>query len=196
MKEIYDEQKINVLLAQNAIVETERLILRPVKIADAEDIFEYSQDEENVYYLYDKYESVEVGRARIASYFEKEPLGKYGIVLKENNKLVGTIDFRVNNLQGEIGYGLNKKYWGHGYVPEAARALIKLGFEIFHLPHIAASCLEENHRSARVMQKCGMQLEARRPKTRLFHNKWITECEYGITDDEYFSGVDQHHFEK
>ena len=196
MKEIYSDKQIDVLLSQHATLTTERLILRPVKLSDVEDLFAYSQDEDNVYYLYDKYTSLEDGRQRIANYFEKEPLGKYGIVLKENQRLIGTIDFRVNGSQGEIGYGLNKKYWGHGYVPEASRTLIAMGFEIFHLPHIAATCLEENHRSARVMEKCGMQLEARRPKTRLFHNQWVTECEYGITDDEYFSGVDEHQFGK
>lgn len=62
--------------------------------------------------------------------FYGEPLGKYGIEVKETGKMIGTIDLRVNetNNIGELGYVLNRTFWGNGYMPEAATALVELGF--------------------------------------------------------------------
>ena len=95
----------------------------------------------------------------IANYFMSAPLGKYGIELKENQQFIGTIDLRVqeNEDNAEIGYALNKNYWGRGFVPEASQALIKLGFEELNLVRIFAYHDAENPKSGRVMEKLGMR---------------------------------------
>ena len=53
----------------------------------------------------------------------------------------------------ELGYTLNKAFWGQGIVPEAARMLLSLGFEKLALVRIYALHDQRNHRSGRVMEK-------------------------------------------
>ena len=60
---------------------------------------------------------------------ENLPAG-YGIVVKGTDKVIGSVDFNHRHEDDvlEIGYTLHPDYWGRGYVPEAARALIDLAF--------------------------------------------------------------------
>ena len=109
---------------------TNRLLLRPWKIEDCEDLYEYGKDEEvrpNVGGKPNK--SVEESKKIIEMFIKNND--SYAIVLKEENKVIGgiglhnkVIDERVQELeQREIGYVLNPKYWGNGYVPEAVKYL-------------------------------------------------------------------------
>lgn len=188
MEKVMTEEKVSLFLAENQLLETPRLFLRPVTLQDASDIYEYGKDPENTYYIYQTYTSLEEARERLADYFLKEPLGKFAIVLKAENKVIGTIDFRVKAGQGEIGYALNKNYWGQSLVPEASEALLKLGFLKMKLPHIYATCLKENQASSRVMEKIGLKKEAEIPNARLFHGRWVTELQYGLTRAVYLKG--------
>ena len=64
--------------------------------------------------------------------------------------MIGTIDLRVDPLKevAELGYTLNKAFWGQGIVPEAARMLLSLGFEKLALVRIYDALHDQrNHRS-------------------------------------------------
>lgn len=61
----------------------------------------------------------------------------------------------------ELGYTLHSDYWGRGYVPEAARALIDLAFKDLGLHKIELTCFGYNLQSKRVAEKLGFTLEAR-----------------------------------
>lgn len=61
--------------------------------------------------------------------------------------------------RGEIAYALNRAYWGNGYMPEAAAAVLAFGFDTLQLNRIEARCEVDNLPSERVMQKLGMQFE-------------------------------------
>jgi ribosomal-protein-alanine N-acetyltransferase len=180
---------LNLFLAVNAVLETERLKLRPVTLADAEDMYEYASDDENTYYVFNTHGSVDDTRYSIANFFIANPLGKYGIELKDNQKLIGTIDLRVNmkRSSAEIGYVLNKKYFNKGYTTEAAQELLKFAFEILELEKVFATCNKENKASAAVMKKLGMTKEADlRHHERWKNGEWIDLLQYGILRDEYF----------
>ena len=56
----------------------------------------------------------------------------------------------------EIGWRLAPEFWGKGYATEAARALVRFGFETLDLDEIVSFAVEENHRSIAVMQRLGM----------------------------------------
>ncbi|MGX7198748.1 GNAT family N-acetyltransferase [Enterococcus nangangensis] len=197
MEEIFSPMKINYLLAQHSHLETQRLILRPVTLGDAPDIYRYAKSTSNTRFIFPPHESLTDTLERTADYFGKEPLGKFAIALKETNQLIGTIDLRVKeNRQAEIGYALNADYWGQGIMPEACHALLDLSFNTLRLVHVYADCLELNVNSARVMEKVGLRLEARIPKARFFEGQWVTSLQYGMTDEEYFTEVNQHLFPK
>ncbi|MGH3654904.1 GNAT family N-acetyltransferase [Glutamicibacter sp.] len=63
---------------------------------------------------------------------------------------------------GEIGYTLNRGYWGNGYATETAGLLLRLGFEVLGLERISATCDARNAASIRVLEKTGFKLKGRR----------------------------------
>ena len=56
----------------------------------------------------------------------------------------------------EIGWRIARRFWGHGYAPEAARAWLEFGFGALGLVEIVANACVENGNSRRVMEKLGM----------------------------------------
>ena len=93
---------------------------------------------------------------------ENLPAG-YGIVVKGTDKVIGSVDFNHRHEDDvlEIWLYLAPRYWGRGYVPEAARALIDLAFKELGLHKIELVCFGYNIQSQRVAEKLGFTLEAR-----------------------------------
>lgn len=177
----------NLIFAENQYLETERLKLRPVTLSDANDMHEYASDEETVTYVFPIHQSFKDTKESIANYFMAAPLGKYGIELKATGKFIGTIDLRVVDQHNiaEIGYSLNKVFWGQGYVPEAAHELLCLGFEELKLMRIFATHDIDNPKSGRVMEKIGMKVEGNIPNARMWKGKVVTDIIRGITLEEW-----------
>lgn len=175
-------KKINLLMVEHSRMESERLILRPVSFDDAEDMYEYTSDEETTRYLYDQHKDLNQTRSFIANYFIKEPIGKYAILLKEeNNKMIGAIEFRVHdyNKSGELGYTLNRHYWGKGYMTEAGKLILELAFNILELERVFAECDVKNTASGKLLRRLGMTHEATLRKNHMIKG--------ALTDSEYYS---------
>ena len=105
-------ESIFLKLAQYPIVETERLLLRPVTLDDAEEMFEYASDRENTRYTFPTNQSLEETKNNIAQFYLANPLGRWGIELKSNGKFIGTIDLHKIDpalKKAAIGYIINKK---------------------------------------------------------------------------------------
>lgn len=180
---------LKLFLAVNERLETERLVLRPVKLADAEDMYEYASDKETTYYVFETHQSLDDTRHSIATYFLANPLGKFGLELKKEQKLIGTMDIRVDmkKSKGEIGYVLNGKYMKKGYATEAAKALLKFAFETLELEKVTATCDARNTASEAVMKRLGMQKEGHSRHHELWKNgEWIDMLYYGLLKEEYF----------
>ncbi|MGX7245603.1 GNAT family N-acetyltransferase [Enterococcus quebecensis] len=175
------------IFAENQYLETERLKLRPVTLSDANDMYEYASDEDTVTYVFPIHQSLKDTKESIANYFMSAPLGKYGLELKTTGKFIGTIDLRVVDQHNiaEIGYSLNKAFWGQGYVPEAANELLRLGFEDLQLMRIFAMHDIDNPKSGRVMEKIGMKVEGEVPNARMWKGKAVTDILRGITLEEW-----------
>lgn len=148
-------------LAKNRILETDRLMLRPITLDDAEDLFEYASDPENTKHTFPTHKSIEETEWVISNLFMSSPLGNFAIELKENGKMIGTCDLRVNESEksAELAYAINKKYWGNGYAPEAAKRLLELAFQDLKIERLWAKFSSENPASGRVMEKIGMEKE-------------------------------------
>ena len=78
------------------------------------------------------------------------------IVLKENSHVIGSIDFKYVPKDGitEVGYGLNEKYSGNGYMTEALNAFLEFGKSL-GVKIVRADTLKDNLRSQNVLKKCG-----------------------------------------
>ena len=141
---------------------TERLILRPWRLSDLDDFFEYAsvdgvgqmagwKPHEN------KEASLEIlrrfmdGKRTFALEFEGKVIGSLGIEAYNEEKYPEFADKRCR----EIGYVLSKAYWGRGLMPEAVRRVIEYLFEEVQLDVIFCGHFLSNHQSARVQEKCG-----------------------------------------
>lgn len=147
-------------------LETDRLILRPLRMRDAEDLFSYASDPAvSRHVLWNTHESLgdsrQFLRAAIRQYRKGQP-GSFGIVLKSSGRLIGTIGFmwvNVDNKSAEVGYSLSRNYWNQGLMTEALRAVIAFGFDELRLNRIEAQHETDNPASGRVMVHAGMQKE-------------------------------------
>ncbi len=165
---------------------TPRLLLRKLTLNDAPDMFEYASDPQvPLYTLWEAHETIDCTRTFIntvlAGYHvnETEP---WGIIYRENEKLIGTVgffDYRETEGIGEIHYALSRAYWGKGLMPEAVKEVIHYGFDALELNTITAKCMLQNLASEKVMQKAGMTFkEIRAEAIEAKGKKWDAKVYY------------------
>lgn len=147
-------------------LETGRIILRPMRMDDADDIFAYASDPEVAkHVVWDTHASIEDSKSFLGSVLEQYNNGmvsSWGIEERASGKLIGTCGFvywNITHARAEIGYALGRAYWGRGYMTEAAGQITAFGFESMKLNRLEARCEVANVGSAKVMQKIGMSYE-------------------------------------
>lgn len=140
-------------------IKTERLLLRPLTVADAEEVFEWVSDERvSKYMVYNTYTDIEQVRGWL-SYVEKSTdTYNFGFQRLSDGKLIGSGDIGTDQKKGYWGFGYNVRYdcWGMGYATEAAKAMIDYAYEHLGARKFAASHCEPNIASGNVMKKCGL----------------------------------------
>lgn len=144
--------------------ETPRLTLRMPVLTDAEAIFNsYAQDAEVAkYMIWRPHENVEETRdfvRRSISAWADGSAYPWIITRKEDGLLIGMIESRIKGFGLNIGYVLARPYWGRGYMPEAACAVIDWALSQDGIFRVWALCDVDNLASARVMEKIGMEKE-------------------------------------
>jgi RimJ/RimL family protein N-acetyltransferase len=149
------------------ILRTERLTLRPSRSDDAQAVFDhYAADPEVTRYLqWRPQPDVEGVRAFLSACELKAFAGtEFSWVIAEAplGAALGMISLRLeSSVRAQIGYVLARPFWGRGYMPEAARAVIAHGLGTLGRYRVEAYLDFENTQSARVLEKAGMQLEGR-----------------------------------
>ncbi|MEK5215829.1 ribosomal-protein-alanine N-acetyltransferase [Psychrobacillus psychrotolerans] len=178
---------LNLLLVKHNQMESERLLLRPITLNDAEDMFEYTSDEETTRFIYEHHKDLEQTKNLIANYFVKEPIGKYAIVLRESNKMVGAIEFRVDdwNKSGDLGFTLNRHYWGKGYMTEAGKLILSLAFNVMGLERVFSAHEVKNSASGKVLDRLGMKCEGILRKNQMIKGQLVDSVHYSILKEEY-----------
>lgn len=146
-------------------LETERLLLRRLRLDDAEDVFAYASDPEVTrYVIFETHRSIEDARdfLRFATEgYERGDFCGWSLVLKASGAFIGTCGMEADQAhdRAELGYVLSREHWGRGLVPEAVGAMIRFCFGTLGLNRVEARCIVENTASARVMEKAGMTYE-------------------------------------
>ena len=149
-------------------IETERLILRPIELRDAPAIFDYAKNpivsEHSLWEPHlDPEDSVVYIKDYVFPYYAKGVPEPYGITLKSApDTVIGTVGSFWTSRPAksmELAYALSDKFWGKGYMPEAARAVMNKCIADNGLKRVQARCIEQNVQSATVMKKIGMQYE-------------------------------------
>lgn len=147
-----------------SILKTNRLLLRPLNLDDAEIMFKNWTFDERVakYCRWYPHKSIDETKQLLKMYLEQAERGfdyRWGIVLQETNELIGCIDvvdLSDNNKTATVGYVLSHKYWNNGISTEALSAIITKLFDN-GIETIKAEHHIDNMASGRVMVKCGMK---------------------------------------
>ncbi len=176
------------------VMETKRLILREIKESDSKDMFEYAHlDNVGPVAGWAPHKRISETRAIISLFNDKKyngQLGTIAIILKENNKMIGTVELHTftAGFKAELGYTVNPAYWGMGIAYEASLKVLEWGFRMLKLKRIECSAFVSNYRSQRVCEKLHLTYEGIRKKGYQLYDGSIHDLRcYAITDDEYFS---------
>ena len=116
-----------------------------------------------------------------------------GLALEERatGRFVGEVILRLTSeesRQGEIGWSLHPDAQGKGYATEAAREVLRLGFDEAGLHRIVAECDPRNEASIRVMERLGMRREAHLVDSMWLEGEWVGSIVSAMLEDEWREG--------
>ena len=165
----------------------ERVVLRPYRLADVEDVFAYASDADVAQQMEwaahrDRDETVAHVQNCIDAY-EKRVWSPFAVELRETGRVVGGIDLRIvsaGHRVGETGYVLSRAQWGKGVNLEMGRLVLAYGFDDVGLNRIQATCNVENRRSYRTLEKLGLLREGMLREFRI---------EKGIARDKFMYAI-------
>ena len=177
-------------------VRSERLLLRPLTAADAEALLAYrGRDDVSRYVPFEPMSRDDILEL-IAGRWARTELTDEGQSLTLGAQLAGTGELAGDvmlfwhsreHAGGEVGYVFNPALGGHGYATEAARAMLRLGFEGIGLHRIVARIDERNEPSVKLAARLGMRQEARLVHNEIFKGEWSTEVDFAMLADEWYA---------
>lgn len=148
----------------NIQIETERLIIRDFTADDAESIHRYFSDPEVMARIPSGIsENLEKTRQRLDKILcvkEKFGYSLMAVIEKASGEIIGDCGIFPTQGEGpedEIAWRFAKHTWGKGYATEAARAVLKDGFERFNFNRIIAVTETDHYASRKIMEKLGMK---------------------------------------
>jgi ribosomal-protein-alanine N-acetyltransferase len=144
-------------------LESDRIILRQLRIDDVDDIFEFTSKKEVTTFLsWDAHPNKKVTRSFINSVIENYDTDKpsqWGIELKKEKKIIGITGFILldrENEKAEIAYLSSPFYGSKGYMTEANQMILSYVFDSLELNRIQAKAEQKNIASQKVLEKIGM----------------------------------------
>lgn len=174
------------------VIDTLRLVLRPYRFDDLDEVFAYAADEEWARYLpvpqpYRRTDAVQFLARTALLDWRLHPM--WAVVLE--GAVVGGVNIRftVEHRLGEMGWSLARGLWGRGYTAEATRAVIDAAFRTHDdLNRIRAMADGRNAASLRVMEKIGMRHEGTLRQNRISRGVLNDDVWYGILRSEWQAG--------
>lgn len=156
-------------------METERLYLKNISSDDRDFLLKQFSDESVNAYLFDAepMETLAEADELIAFYTQPEPREQHRWILvsKENGEKIGTCGFHcLCREEGcvDLGYDLQKAYWGKGLMTEAVEAVLKAYLPKIGATRVFAHIAVGNTRSIRLAEKLGFVFEGE-TETLRFH---------------------------
>lgn len=175
-----------------AYFKTERLVLRPLQLKDAERVEELAKDYDVAKTTLNIPHPYPAGGAKeyIQRVTEAEKNGEIvclAITQKENETFLGIINIKedVKHHRGELGYWIGKPYWGQGYCTEAVKALIPFSFEELKLNKLFATAFTANQGSWKVMEKSGLKYEGTLKQHVHRSGRYFDLAYYGLLREDY-----------
>lgn len=177
------------------MIDTERLCLKPFSTDDLDIIYKIYSDREIMRYMpldYMDEAAAEKHLKRIVLGWSCSPLVDLELLVsaKETGEKIGRCHIQIDaeTDSAMVGWLLLKKEWNKGYATEIGKALLDYSFDALGVHRAFALCNPENAASRRVLEKCGMRLEAHfKQKCRYVKDgivSWEDEMVYAILKNE------------
>lgn len=160
------------------MIETNRLLLRHLRLSDLDAMHAYLGDAETMKYYPAPYsrEFVRQGIEKNVGRYAKYGYGLWGVVLKASGELIGDCGLVWQDLPDgrelEVGYHFSRSHWGHGYATEAAKACIDYAFTNVEVDHVISLIRPENVPSRRVAQRNGLRIVRQVVWKEILHDVW------------------------
>lgn len=145
------------------ILESPRLLLRQFTLADADSLLQLNSNPAVMQYLHEAplHTIADAEKVLTDIIFPqyKNKLGRWAVILKENNQFLGWcgLKYLAENDEVDLGYRLLQEHWGHGYATEGALHCVEYGFKKLSLPFIIGRAHVDNKASIKVLEKVGME---------------------------------------
>jgi RimJ/RimL family protein N-acetyltransferase len=148
----------------SGVIETGRLLLRRWRDADRDPFARMNCDPVVMEFFPKSLSRAESDGLvdRIEAHFAEYGFGLWATELRATGEFIGYAGLAVPRFTAaftpcvEIGWRLDAAHWGKGFATEAARAVVRVAFEVIGLAEIVSFTVPENLRSRRVMEKLGM----------------------------------------
>jgi [ribosomal protein S5]-alanine N-acetyltransferase len=151
------------------LLQTQRLILRPLELSDAEDLFALNKNPNVHKYLWQKPEEIIDESIKVIEYVQRQyatnNIGRYATILKETGEFIGWTGIKfVNDMEEngntnffDYGYRLDEQFWNKGYATEASVFWLDYGFNKMMIDKMNAYTHAQNGASNHILQKVGMK---------------------------------------
>ena len=179
-------------MAEPTEIRTERLLLRPFRLTDADDVYAYAKDQEFNRFLrlpspYE-YRHAEIHVARsFLNPWDTRPT----FAISLDDTVIGGVNVRIDadKMTADLGYGIGREHWGKGVTAEAVAAVIEWVFGEFDIVKVGAQADFRNRQSWRVMEKLGMRWEgiirSQEPPNPVRPEERVDMVHYGILREEW-----------
>ncbi len=147
------------------LIETNRLVLRPIELSDAPAVLKYSVDSQVTRYTGDAGTVTTLSDARNLitnvwhSDYQKYGYGRLALVVKESNQVIGFCGLKyLEDLEKtDLGYRMLPEYWGRGYATESSLAVLEYAKKSMELDEIIGMAAINNVASQNVLLKLGFR---------------------------------------
>lgn len=173
-------------------LETERLILRNVKIEDSTPFHIQRTDSRVLKYMdrepfKEEAETVRWVREKMDDWKQKKAIS-WVLTDKKTGQFMGDIAFWrfwAQDHRAEIGYGMMPEHWGQGYMREAGQAALKWGFEVLGLRTVMADINPDNDASRQLLLRWGFKKEGYLRENCFFRGGYVDSEIYGLVSGEH-----------
>jgi [ribosomal protein S5]-alanine N-acetyltransferase len=151
------------------ILETKRLILRPLELSDAQAMFDMNKNPEVHKYLWQTPEKTIDESIKVIEYVQRQyasnNIGRFATILKETGEFIGWTGIKFVNDHEEngntnfydYGYRLDEPFWNKGYATEASIKWLDYGFNEMKINTMNAYTHSQNGASNHILEKVGMK---------------------------------------
>ena len=168
-------------------LDSNRLRLRPLQLEDAVAMHAIYADEQTMAY-WSSLPSLTLAdsRASVQADMDWVKAGQAMVWAVEDRAQAAVIgkcvlfNYHEQNRRAEIGYVLNRAYWGRGLMSEACCALLELCFTGLDLHRVEADADEHNAGSIALLEKLGFRREGFFPERWYVGGKWQNSVMFGL----------------